>query len=102
MMENDGFIAGNYFSDRDHILEVMSELSTMVPDFYIAPFWFTRYEEDIAGKDVYADTIYVPCIEDLTVKNDKIIKPLFKFLEADELFIVTGKSGQKYIRIWWD
>jgi hypothetical protein len=102
MKEHDGFIAGNYFDDLDHVMTSISELYNLVPHFYISPFWFSRNESDISENDVYSDTIYIPCMEGLTVKDGEIISGDLEFLNADEMFIVTGKSGNKYIRIWWD
>lgn len=102
LKQHNGFIAGNYFDDLDHVMISMSELYNMVPHFYISPYWFTRNESDIAESDVYSDTIYIPYMEGLTVKDGEIISDKLEFLNADEMFIVTGKSGNKYIRVWWD
>ena len=102
LKQHNGFIAGNYFDDLDHVMTSISELYNLVPHFYISPYWFTRDESEIAESDVYSDTIYIPYMEGLTGKDGEIISGNLEFLNADEMFIVTGKSGNKYIRIWWD
>lgn len=107
MSEHDGYIAGNYFSGVDHIRKDISELYTISPHVYIAPFWRTRTEEDIAGGDIYADTIFIPYMEGITGEDGKVINSVFSFLNPDELGVtkqyrMESKSGDAYIRIWWD
>lgn len=107
MSAHDGFIAGNHYNDTNEIISDINNLYTIVPHVYICPFWFTRYEKDIESDDIYADTIYVPYIEDFTGKDGKPIKSVFKFLNADELGVtrqyrMVSKTGKDYIRIWWD
>jgi hypothetical protein len=113
MSEHDGYIAGNYYRDTDHIREDINKLYSLSPHVYVCPYWSTRTEKDIECGDVYADTLYVPYIEGISGKigedgKMQVIMSEFEFLNADEIGVstsygnVSSKSGEDYIRIWWD
>jgi len=113
MDEHSGYIAGNYFSDTEHIKRDINKLYSISPHVYVCPYWNTRTEKDIESGDVYADTLYIPYIEGVngkigeSGKMEAILSEL-EFLNADEISVstsynnVSSKSGEDYIRIWWD
>lgn len=107
MEENDGFIAGNKFNNIDEIIEIIYELDSICGQVYIAPSWYSRFEEDIKSEDVYSDTIYIPYIEGVTGEDGSPMSDKLDFLGADELDTISNygmvsKSRKEYIRIWWD
>lgn len=101
--EYGGSFAGNRFHSLQEFKEFVEDQvdGIVSPLIYVAPFWFTRREVDITEfRDVYSDTIYI-----------KIITPNFsleeidqvqKQLGCDECHLVKSKSGDIYLRVWWD
>jgi len=100
--EHNGSFAGNKFESLEQFKRfVENSLESVIsPLIYVAPFWQSRTISDIVDfKDVYSDTLYVKLLDDIT---DEEIDELFKSLEADEIGVKKSKSGEKYLRIWWD
>lgn len=99
----DGAFAGNKFDSLSEFKEFIEDKidSVVSPLVYIAPFWFTRTEEEIFNfGDVYSDTIYIRLIgSDLTREEQLEIQ---ESTESDECDLFISESGGTYLRIWWD
>lgn len=100
-IQYDGYFAGNVFQnigELKHMLEF--DTDGISPTVYIAPFWFTRTKADLVNFwDVYSDTIYIKLLYDL---SDEEVDKIKEKLKADECYMMEGKSGNLYLRVWWD
>ena len=98
-----GFFAGNRFQTFKEFESFITNYidGIISPLIYVAPFWMSRTKEDIVNfGDVYSDTIYVKVID--TEPDKEELEEINKVIKADEIHLMTSKSGDKYVRFWWD
>lgn len=100
----DGRFASNRFENISwfkHDISKHIEGRAISPVIYVAPFWFSRTENDlIEFRDVYSDTVYVQIITPNFSKEE--IEEISNDLRADECNLIKSESGKIYLRIWWD